>query len=628
MAFFIVGTAGHIDHGKSSLIKSLTGVDPDRFAEEKRRGMTIDLGFAHLALPSGNEVGFVDVPGHEKFIRNMLAGAAGIDLVLLVVAADEGIMPQTEEHFEILNLLGVKNGIVALTKVDLAEDSTWLELIEAELREKFENTFLEDAPIIRFSALTGQGQEELIKALDEAVKKTEPKKRELPARFPVDWVFSKPGFGTVVRGTLWEGEIKPDEQLLLLPQDQLVRIRGIQSFGKNLEKGIAGQRLALNLASITKQEIKRGDVLVEPGSYKPTYLVDCELTLLPRSLKLKQGEEVLFYLSTRETMAKVRLLEVEEARPGLSYFVQFRLTEPVVTRRGDRFIIRRTSPLRTIGGGKIIHPYPPSRHRFKTEVTSLLKSLSSADDQEYLLLLLKEKGSLKKEEVRYFLAKKGEEEKKIIDSLLNEGKIVSPGNLVVLKEDFQDKLKLLLNLLEKKFKENPTNPYLSKEILRAKLQVEKPIMEELIQKLYKQKRIETLEDKIKLKTEGQDKFLTKNQSLRKQIEKIFLENSFSPPSLEEVKVKFPTQEKEVEQMIYRLINEKILLKIGSSYFHREAIEKAKKIIGEEIKARGPLTASEIKEILGSTRKYVIPLLEYLDRQRFTRRVGDKRQLFE
>lgn len=628
MAFFIVGTAGHIDHGKSALVKVLTGVDPDRLAEEKRRGMTIDLGFAHLPLPSGNEIGFVDVPGHERFIRNMLAGAAGIDLVLLVVAADEGIMPQTEEHLEILNLLGIKNGIVVLTKADLVEDATWLELIETELKETFQATFLKNAPIIKFSAVTGQGKEELLKALDEAIKKVEPKKRDLPARFPIDWVFSKPGFGTVVRGTLWEGEISLDKQLLLLPQSQLVRIRGVQFFGQTLTTGVAGQRLALNLASIAKQEVNRGDVLVEPDSYRPTYLIDCELSLLPKSLKLKQGEEVLFYLGTKETIAKVRLLEVEEARPGFTYLAQFRLTEPVVARRGDRFIIRRPSPLRTIGGGKIIHPYPPPRHRFKSEILSFLKNLSEADDRQYLLLLVKEKGSLKREEISYLLAQNKNKEREIINTLLKENQVIIVGNLLVNAEEFQNKLKLLLGLLEEAFQKNPLNPYLSKESLRARLKVEKALMEALIKQLNSDGKIEILEEKLKLKTEEKEPILKENQPLKEQVERLFLKNPFAPPLPQEVKKQFPGKEKDAEQAVYRLINEKVLLKIGPSYFHRDSIEKAKAIIGKEIKTRGPLTASEIKEILGSTRKYVIPLLEYLDRQRFTRRVGDKRELTE
>ncbi len=620
MGFYIVGTAGHIDHGKSTLVKTLTGVDPDRFAEEKRRGMTIDLGFAHLTLPSGNEIGFVDVPGHEKFIRNMLAGAAGIDVVILVVAADEGIMPQTQEHFEILNLLGVKAGFIVLTKVDLAEDATWLELIETELREEIKNSFLANTPIIRFSAKTGEGKEEIIKALDNAVKEAEPKKIDLPARFPVDWVFSKPGFGTVVRGTLWEGEVFADQQLLLLPQNEMVRIRGVQSFGQNLNKGIAGQRLALNLASIAKYEVKRGDVLVEPGFYRPTSLIDCQLTLLPKSFKLKQGEEILFYLGTKETIAKIRLLESDEARPAANYFVQFRLVEPVVARRGDHFIIRRTSPLRTIGGGKIINPYPPLRHRFRQDILMLLDRLSKADDKTFCLETIKERNVIEKSELNYYLANSQKKTEEIVSSLLKEGKILEINPFLILAEEFDAKLNTLVSLLEENQKNNPANPYLSKEVLRSSLKIGKPILEKLIKKLENEGKIETLDEKIKLKKE---EAIT---DIRTEVEKIFLENLFFPPTPQEVAAKFPGKQKEAEQMVYRLINEKVLIRIGSFYFHQKAIEKAKALIGEKIKASGPQTASEIKDLLGSTRKFVIPLLEYLDRLRFTRRIGDKREL--
>lgn len=620
MGFYIVGTAGHIDHGKSTLVKILTGVDPDRFAEEKKRGMTIDLGFAHLTLPSGNEVGFVDVPGHEKFIRNMLAGAAGIDVVILVVAADEGIMPQTQEHFEILNLLNVKTGLVVLTKVDLAKDTTWLELIETELREELKDSFLANAPIVRFSAKTGKGKEELIKALDNAVKQAEPKKTDLPARFPIDWVFSKPGFGTVVRGTLWEGEVYTDQQLLLLPQNKPVRIRGIQSFGQSLDKGIAGQRLALNLASIAKQELKRGDVLVEPGFYRPTSLIDCELTLLPKATKLKQGEEILFYLGTKETTAKVRLLDAEEARPAMTHFVQFRLAEPLVARRGDSYIIRRTSPLRTIGGGKITNPYPPPRHRFRQDVLLLLDRLSKADDSTFSLELIKEKGTLKKNELNYYLAIGQKKTEEVINSLLEEGKILNVGQLLVLTEEFNARISTFLSLLEENQKKNPANPYLSKEVLRSRLKITKPVLEKIIKKLEGEGKIEALDEKIKLKKED----ITTD--MRTKVENIFLENLFSPPNPKEVASKFPAQQKQAEQMVYRLINEKVLVKIGAFYFHKQAIKKAKTIIGEAIKNRGALTASEIRDLLDSTRKFVIPLLEYLDRQRFTRRIGDKREL--
>lgn len=626
MSFHIVGTAGHIDHGKSTLIKALTGIDPDRFAEEKRRGMTIDLGYAFLTLPSGRKVGIVDVPGHERFVRNMLAGAGGFDLVLLVVAADEGVMPQTREHLDILNLLEVKSGVVVLTKVDLAESEEWVELVEAEVISMLRNTTLEGAPIIRFSAKTGEGKERIIKALDKILKKTPPKPTHLPARFPVDWVFSKPGFGTVVRGTLWEGKIRNEEKLDLLPQGREVRIRGMQRHGEPITEGEAGQRIAINLAGVEKKEVRRGDVLVEKGAYRPTSLLDVELTLLENALPLKHGDEYLFYLGAKETIVKVRLMEREVIKASEEGFAQLRLREPVVARRGDHFILRRSSPLMTIGGGIVVEAYPRPHHRFRLEEIQTLKRKLYASDEEYLSVLVSEKPGIPLEEVYLHLAL-GKEAKSLVKKMIEKGEVFLVAGSLYEARRYQAVKEEILERARRYFEKHPQNPNIPKEELRTLCALSKRVFEEFLSHLEREKKISLQADKVRL-LGVKSKLSSEEERIKKEILTLFEKRYFNPPTLKEMEEIFKGKEKLLPPLIKLLEDAGLILRIAPGlFFHRDALEKAKEIAQREIKEKGGLTPSQFKEALGTSRKYAIPLLEFFDKIKLTKREGNKRVFY-
>ncbi|RLC64151.1 MAG: selenocysteine-specific translation elongation factor, partial [Chloroflexi bacterium] len=405
----VVGTAGHVDHGKSTLVRALTGIDPDRLREEKEREMTIDLGFAWLTLPSGESVGIVDVPGHRDFIENMLAGVGGIDAALLVVAADEGVMPQTREHLAILDLLGVDTGVVALTKVDVLEDmpesEEWIDLVAADVAETLEGTVLEDAPIVPVSARAGRGLDELVEALQSALGRAEPRRDQGRPRLPIDRVFTISGFGTVVTGTLIDGHFEVGQEVEILPQGLKARVRGLQTHKKKIERATPGSRLAMNLSGVDKEDLKRGDVVTVPGWLRPTVLVDVQLHYLPDTLRLhseqasyrplRHNTQVKFFAGAAETLARVRVLGQKSLPPGEPGWAQLRLQEPIVLLKGDRFIIRRPSPPATLGGGVVVDPNPGRRHRrFRPQVIARLETLARGSPAEILLQTLERRGPI------------------------------------------------------------------------------------------------------------------------------------------------------------------------------------------------------------------------------------------
>src|SRR5918997_1668633 len=388
---FVIGTAGHVDHGKSTLVKALTGIDPDRLAEEKARAMTIDLGFAWLTLPSGQSVSVVDVPGHERFIKNMLAGIGGIDAALLVIAADEGPMPQTIEHLAILDLLGVERGVIVLTKVD-ATDPEWFDLVREEVRERVSTTTLANAPIVPVSALTGEGLATLMETL-EAVLASAPGQEAVNAqRLPVDRVLSVAGFGTVVTGTLSGGQIAAGDELRLYPHDRRVRVRGLQSHQEKVSRALPGRRTAVNLSGITTEEVQRGDVLAPSGLMTPSQRIDARLRLLPDApVTLKQNDEVDFFTGAAELPARITLLDRERLDPGESAWVQFRFRASLAVLRNDRFIVRRPSPSETLGGGEVVDPNPPRHRRFRSETIAALATLAAGAPDGILLQALEQR---------------------------------------------------------------------------------------------------------------------------------------------------------------------------------------------------------------------------------------------
>ncbi|HHY92195.1 MAG TPA: selenocysteine-specific translation elongation factor, partial [Firmicutes bacterium] len=392
MKHIIIGTAGHVDHGKTTLIQALTGHNTDRLKEEQERGISIELGFAPFDLPSGRRAGVVDVPGHERFIRHMLAGVGGFDLVLLVVAADEGVMPQTREHLDILQLLGVRSGLIVLTKVDLV-DAEWLALVKEEVRAAVQGTFLAEAPMYAVSAVTGQGIPELITAIDQATEAVSERDHTGPFRLPVDRVFTIAGFGTVVTGTLLSGTVKPGDRAMVYPAERPTRIRQVEVHGAKVETAYAGQRVALNLAGLSREEVERGAVVATPASLTPSTQVDVRLLLLGRAPRpLKQRERIRFHTGTAEILGRVHLLEVEELAPGESALVQLRLEGPVAVRRGDRFVIRSYSPATTIGGGRVLEPAAPRRHRFDPAVLAELRQKEAGDPLDLVAHALERAG--------------------------------------------------------------------------------------------------------------------------------------------------------------------------------------------------------------------------------------------
>ncbi|MGD9146439.1 MAG: selenocysteine-specific translation elongation factor, partial [Anaerolineae bacterium] len=413
----VIGTAGHVDHGKSTLVHALTGIDPDRLKEEKEREMTIDLGFAWLTLPSGERVGVVDVPGHKDFIKNMLAGVGGVDAALFVVASDEGVMPQTREHLAILDLLQVRGGVVALTKMDMAEDEDWLDLVEADLLDVLEGTVLDGAPVVRCSARTGEGLERLVAELDDYLSTSAPRRDVGRPRLPVDRVFTVPGFGTVVTGTLSDGTFLAGQEVELQPSGLGARIRGLQTHKEKIENAVPGSRVAINLTGVGTDEVQRGDVVTRPGWLRPTTLVDCYLRYLPDApVPLKHHAPVEFYSGAAETQARVRLLGAKTLAPGEEGWVQIRLGKPVALVQGDRFIIRQPSPSVTIGGGRVVNPFPGRRHRrFRPEVIEGLETLAHGSPDEILLQALERQQPC---EVRELLGRSGLSQEQAHESLV------------------------------------------------------------------------------------------------------------------------------------------------------------------------------------------------------------------
>jgi len=461
----VIGTAGHVDHGKSALVKALTGIDPDRLKEEKEREMTIDLGFAWLTLPSGEQVGIVDVPGHKDFIKNMLAGVGGIDAALFVVAADEGVMPQTREHLAILDLLNVRGGVVALTKVDLAEDEEWLELVTADLEDTLRGSCLEDAPIVRVSARTGEGLDTLVQELDRFLSTIEPRRDLGRPRLPVDRVFTIAGFGTVVTGTLMDGSLHLGQEVEILPQGLKARIRGLQTHKRKIETAVPGSRVAINLSGVSKDQLKRGDVVASPGWLKPTTLVDVQVRYLADAPRpLRHNQEVDFFCGAAEVPARVRLLGRDTLPPGETGWAQLRLQEPVALVRGDRYIIRLLSPSITIGGGIVVDPHPRRRHRrFRPEVIARLETLAHGTPEDILLQSLETQQPCSVQDLLRRCGLPGEEATAALDTLLRERRVIalgipdhetpptvqslSPGQLVISRTGWQELLQRLTDEL-------------------------------------------------------------------------------------------------------------------------------------------------------------------------------------
>jgi selenocysteine-specific elongation factor len=625
----IIGTAGHIDHGKSTLVEALTGTHPDRLAEEKRRGITIDLGFAFLE-ENGVRFGFIDVPGHERFVSNMLAGAAGIDLVLLVIAADESIKPQTREHFEICRLLGVKRGVVALTKSD-AVDADALGLARLEIEEYLRGTFLERALIVAVSAKVGTGLSELKKALSQVAAESPGKNAQRYFRLPIDRAFAMKGFGTVATGTLISGSLGAGDEVELFPGSLRLRVRGVQSGGKNVERAIAGQRTAVNLAGIEHTAVKRGMALAAPGKFRVTRRVDARLELLASAQKVKQRTKVHFHVGTAETIAEIFLYEGNEVLPGKSGLAQLRLQEDVLALPDDRFIVRQFSPVITIGGGVVLEALARRPMVRDTGRVAFLETLERAKHDEILVAMTERTVlGLTYEEIA---ARTGWMDNEIREtaqqiSTARQVKIVSTEPLVLVSTKlFEEVRKKITERVEKFQKENPLLPGIMREDLRAGLgrRVRAETFRVALEELAAERKLDVQGELVK-RAGSEIALQPEEAKAKKEIETAFGQAGLAVPSVKEVLTKLPVEAKRAERLLQILLREKSLVRVTPELvFHREALAHLRERLSTYKKTKGErISVPVFKELTGITRKYAIPLLEYLDRERVTRRAGDER----
>ncbi|MDK2919232.1 MAG: selenocysteine-specific elongation factor [Candidatus Petromonas sp.] len=627
----IVGTAGHIDHGKTTLIKALTGIETDRLKEEKKRGITIDLGFAYFDLPNGKRAGIVDVPGHERFIKNMLAGASGIDLVILVIAADEGVMPQTQEHLDILSILEVKKGIIVLTKCDLV-DEEWIELVIEDVKSKTRETFLENAPIVKVSALEGKGIDELKDLIVDLTEEVEEKNISAPLRLPIDRVFTMSGFGTIITGTLIEGTIEEKQTLEIYPEKFEVKVRSIQVHGKAVKKGYAGQRVAVNLAGIKKELINRGDILAEPDSMKNTMIVDVKLNLLKNSpRKIENWNRLRMYHGTKEVLCRVVLLDKEVLNPGESCYAQLRLEEETACKYGDRFVVRYYSPLETIGGGVILDPNAVKHKRFKEEVIDELEAKNEGDKSQIVENVL-QKYSGEFPDTKFIALQAGIPETTVIEilnDLLRNKLVIKFSSNIYVHRDYIEKMEEeLINLLNKYHSKNPLRSGISKEEVKSRLfsKTKGKLFDEIVELYTNMGTIEAHGNNVSLK--GFEIMFSERQiALKDNILNLYSQSEFKPPTVKDIIDKFSIQGQD-KDIIEALINMGYLVKINENIvFHRENYEKAKDILRNYLLENNEITLAEYRDLLDTSRKYVLPLLEHFDSIKLTKRVENKRTLY-
>jgi len=634
MKSVIVGTAGHIDHGKTTLVKALTGIDADRLEEEKRRGITIDLGFANLELTTGSgeklRLGFVDVPGHERFVRNMLAGVGGIDIVLLVIAADEGIKPQTREHFDICRLLAIPSGIVVLTKADTVDAET-LEVVRLEIEDFLRGSLLDPqrTPIVPVSAITGMGIDRLKRELARIAAESGAKDASALPRLPIDRAFVMKGFGTVVTGTLVAGAMRREQELDLHPAGKRVRVRGIQVHGAPTEQARAGERTAVNLAGVATEELARGMMLAKAGTLEPTRQIDVRLQLLPAAKPLRHLSRVHLHCFASETVAQVRLLEGKQLEPGDSVLAQLRPVEPLLLVSGDRFIIRQFSPVITIGGGVVLDAFPLRRSTKQLEsARGFLTKLEQANSTETLALRVERRGA--DGLARYAAMKATGRPRSEIDAdsqkLLDAGRVLAVGDLLLAKNAALDAAKKLLGGLEAFHQSNPLVAGIAKETLREKLSLQEAVFSFLLTQLAAGKKIEVQGEQVRLAGRGVTMSADEERA-RKTIEQAFLSTGLKVPLLKDVLGSLSIDHVRSQKIVTLLLREGVLVKLGDELvFHRTALEQLRKLMTTEKSKSPKLDVARFKDLIGVTRKHAIPLLEYLDREHVTRRVGDMREI--
>lgn len=631
MPHTIIGTAGHIDHGKTALVKALTGVDTDRLREEKERGLTIDLGFAHY----GDRATIIDVPGHEKFIRNMVAGVATIDLVLFVVAADDGVMPQTREHLDILQLLQVKRGLIVITKADLV-DEEWLELVKEDVREIVRGTFLEEAPVIFVSSVTGRGIDDLRAMLDQFLAAQEGRASQGIFWMPIDRSFTMKGFGTVVTGSVLSGEVKVGDTVELLPQQRRARIRGLQTHNRDVERVSAGDRAAINLQGVAKEEVERGNVLASAGYFQPSHRFDARVQLLKSARRpLKANDRVRLHVGTEEVMARVRPLGADEIPPGSQGYIQLRLERQAVARRLDPFVIRQYSPTVTIGGGVVLDPNAPRHRRSEPGVLDRLQALEQENPEEVVESRLATSG-LAAQSLEQLAAETGlprDRAAKVLDNL------VEAGHLVALKKDgkpaylhivpFQRLQNDILAALEQFHQQQPLKLGLRRRELQDRLgtRIHGAVIHQAIETLKGSGEIEEVEAMLR-RTGHRVQLDPERQALREKIAELLYEEGFATSNEAEIAAMLGSDVGRVQEVlgVMHSLGEVVRLE-GGIYFHPKRVEEARRAVVRFLKEEGELRVSQFKEAVAETsRKYSVPLLNYLDSLGVTRRQGDVRVL--
>ncbi len=627
---FILGTAGHIDHGKTSLVKALTGIDTDRLKEEKKRGITIELGFAYLDLPCNTRLGIVDVPGHERFIHTMLAGADGIDIAMLIIAADEGIMPQTMEHFGILSLLDIKHGIIVLTKIDLV-DNDWLEMLKEEIADKFEGSFLEQAPIIPVSSHSGEGLELLKNTLSQIVSVLDEKRISVPFRLPIDRVFSMDGFGTVVTGTLIEGCMKEKQDVMLYPTEERAKIRSLQVHGEACEIAYAGQRVAVNLSGIKKHQVQRGFCIGDIDSMENTMMLDVKLTILPDTERvIKNGSRFHFHHGTSESLCKLILLDRDEIKANESAYAQLRLENKIALKISDHFVIRFYSPLETIGGGIVLDANPIKHRRNQPDVISGLEIRENGTVKQKVQQAIFENSRFLKD---IDLIKRSVGCDKInseLNQLVKEKSIVKLDEKLYLSAEYLNSLKNNLSETLKEYhKQNPLKEGMNREETRNKLikNASGNITDSILDYFLAENIIKNVNGFICL---PEFKIVVNNSQAKiiDSLEKLYLDAGFAPPSNDEAIKAYIKDKNQFQACLSSLKASGTIISLDLQYcMHKNSYEHALNILKDFMQQNADITLAQYRDLLGVSRKYAVALLEYFDKIKITKKIGDKRILY-
>lgn len=633
MKQIILGTAGHIDHGKTSLIKAVTGVNTDRLKEEQLRGITIELGFAALELPGGQRLGVVDVPGHEKFVKNMVAGATGIDMVAMVIAADEGIMPQTREHMEICSLLDIKHGLVVLTKIDLVEEE-WLDLVREEVADFTRGTFLEGAPVVPVSAVTGQGLSEFTEVLENISSQITPRMTSGIFRLPVDRVFTMKGFGTVITGTLISGKVNVGDLIKIYPSGVTSKVRGLQVHGSSVETAQAGMRTAINFQGLSKEMVSRGDIVSTPDSLATSHMVDVTLNYLASNpKKLKNRTRVRFHSGTSEIMGIVVLLDRDELNPGDSGFAQIRLESPVSLIRDDRYVLRSYSPIRTVAGGTIINPKPIKHKPNKQNVIDHLTALTSSDVEQIVQQLIRAGGyqGIPYNDLRIMVNVPEKKLDQLLQTMLSQKVILQidkDTRTFIHGEVFTDIQQNTWEYISAYHRKYPLRPGIPKEELKTKLPatVESRTFSLALQHMVKEKTVR-LEEDIVFMADHKVTLAVDQEDLKDRIVEAYEAAALSPPYFKAICSDLNVPMEVAKPVLALLINEGVVVKIKEDlYYHHKHLNKLKEKLADFLLAHEEISTPQFKDMTGASRKYVIPLIEYFDSIQLTIRVGDIRKL--